>query len=405
MCRDALSLAKILLLDPFHGGSHAMFTDRLRSRLQADWQVHTLPARHWKWRMRGAAVHLATRIRPQPPDLVVTTSMLALADLKGLAPQLVGVPSFVYFHENQLAYPDREGRDRDHHFGFTQLISARAATMCGFNSQYNLESFLDAGERLLGALPDAVPRQWTEDIRKKSRVLPFPLDLPEGFRSPALTARGPAPAPEPDDGRAASFSQAPEPARAPPEGPIILWNHRWEHDKRPEAFFEALAAVDGRGVSFRLAIAGPRYERWPACFDRAQERWADRIIQFGPSHTRAEYERLLSRADIAVSTAAHEFFGVSMLEATHFGAYPLVPDRLAYPEIFAAPHRYRDDADLVDRLEACIRARCAGRPLRADRRAITAPYGRPALRALADVFAHLSGRTIRLTNMESRERM
>ena len=38
-------------------------------------------------------------------DLVVATSMVDLATLKGLVPSLANTPSVVYFHENQFAYP------------------------------------------------------------------------------------------------------------------------------------------------------------------------------------------------------------------------------------------------------------------------------------------------------------
>ena len=33
-----------------------------------------------------------------------------------------------------------------------------------------------------------------------------------------------------------------------------------------------------------------------------------------------------------MSTAGHEFFGISVLEGASAGAFPLVPEKLAYPE-------------------------------------------------------------------------
>lgn len=65
------------------------------------------------------------------------------------------------------------------------------------------------------------------------------------------------------------------------------------------------------------------------------------------------YHEVLGRAGIVVSTADHEFQGLSVLEAVSAGALPLVPDALCYPEQFAPAYRYRpgDVAALVARLE------------------------------------------------------
>jgi glycosyltransferase involved in cell wall biosynthesis len=43
--------------------------------------------------------------------------------------------------------------------------------------------------------------------------------------------------------------------------------------------------------------------------------------------------RVLQQADVIVSTARHEFFGLSVLEAMSAGVVPLLPNRLSYPEL------------------------------------------------------------------------
>lgn len=348
---------RVLYIEPFEGGSHAQFTRALTSAPWAEWTKLTLPARHWKWRMRGAASYFALEHREvleRGHDLIFASAYLPLAELLGLVPALAKTPSVLYFHENQLAYPVQEGREdpRDLHFGFTQLVSALAAARCVFNSEHNLRSFLDAGSDVLSRMPDAVPGDWIERIESRAEVLPLPLEL--------------------DDA-----NDYTDPPGERERGPLIVWNHRWEFDKGPDTFFEVMERLAARGVPFRLAVCGHRFRSAPPVFERARERLADRIEHWGTLESRADYLALLSRAQLCVSTAIHEFFGISMLEATHCGARPLVPDRLSYPELFPPEFRYADDEALERTLAELCEAWCEGRTdLRADRREIARPYRR-----------------------------
>jgi glycosyltransferase involved in cell wall biosynthesis len=351
---------RILYLEPFDGGSHHRFTRALTENIAAEWTVLTMPGRHWKWRMRGSASWLALVKKAElerEHDLLFASSFLPLAELIGLCPHLARIPKILYFHENQLAYPvrDEHSGERDTHFGFTQITSALAADACVFNSEWNKSSFLDEAERLLSRMPDAVPTRMIETIAAKSSVLGVPLLLPK-----------------------ISIEETREDRSL---GPVILWNHRWEHDKGPEAFF---AALESLAVPFRLIVCGERYTEAPPIFARAQDSLRSRILHFGFAET--GYHELLARAHLAVSTAEHEFFGLSVLEAVHSGARPVVPDRLSYRELFPEEYRYRALAPELDRL---CREWIAGAPLRGDRSPLTAPFGPPLLDRYRALFTSM----------------
>ncbi|MFO7563291.1 MAG: DUF3524 domain-containing protein [Enhygromyxa sp.] len=357
---------RVLYIEPFCGGSHAAFGELLTSASWASFRSITLPARHWKWRMRGSAAWIARAhadLLAEPCELVFASSYLPLAELLGLCPPLAAVPRVLYFHENQLAFPrrelpGREGEDaRDLHFGFTQLVSALAATRCVFNSAHNRDSFLSAATELLGRMPDAVAPGWVEAIAERSVVLGLPLSLPD--QSPEQLAD--------------------LPASERNEGPLIVWNHRWEHDKGPDALVRIVDALLARGVDFRLAVCGQLFRRRPPELLAAEPRWratlGERLLAFGRIESRAEYLALLGRAQLVLSTAAHEFFGISVVEAAHCGARPLVPDALSYPELWPAEFRYQDETAAIAELERLCRAWTHGLlDLREDRRALTEPY-------------------------------
>ncbi len=47
-----------------------------------------------------------------------------------------------------------------------------------------------------------------------------------------------------------------------------------------------------------------------------------------------EYQALLQQSNVVLSTALHDFQGIAVLEGVAAGCIPVVPNRLAYPELF-----------------------------------------------------------------------
>jgi glycosyltransferase involved in cell wall biosynthesis len=74
--------------------------------------------------------------------------------------------------------------------------------------------------------------------------------------------------------------------------------------------------------------------------------------------SRDEYQAVLAACSIVVSTALQEFFGLSVVEAMHAAAQPVLPRRLVYPERVPAPWHSRclfDAAgDAVQLLQAAL---------------------------------------------------
>jgi glycosyltransferase involved in cell wall biosynthesis len=111
-------------------------------------------------------------------------------------------------------------------------------------------------------------------------------------------------------------------------------------------------------LDFRLALAGSNVRQQPEEFEAAKARLGERVVHFGRAE-RSAYHRLLWDADIVVSTAIHEFFGIAVVEAIACDCFPILPKRLAYPELlsetFVPPEirgrcLYRSFEGLVDRL-------------------------------------------------------
>jgi glycosyltransferase involved in cell wall biosynthesis len=335
---------RVLALEPYYGGSHRAFLDRWIAGSRHRFTLLTLPPYKWKWRMRHGAVTLAGEAADRLAagnawDLLFCSDMLNLAEFRGLAPPPVrDLPAVAYFHENQLTYPVQVEKERDLQFAITNLTTALAADEVWFNSAYHQDELLAAIPAFLKRMPDFQPYEALEKIRGRSRVRPPGI---EPMGTPAVRRAGPL---------------------------RILWAARWEFDKDPETFFRALERLAGDGVEFRLSVVGESFRRVPEVFAAARERFAHHIDRWGYQESRSEYLRALSEADVLVSTARHEFFGLAAVEAIAAGCYPLLPRRLSYPELLAGvpEDRQRDFfydgsvEELASRLAELSAAKAAG---------------------------------------------
>ncbi len=290
--------------------------------------------------MQGGALELAQQVEHHcqtfgRPDAILVTDMVNLPALLALSrPWLDGVPTLFYAHENQLTYPPPPGEKRDLTYGMINTLSMVAADTIAFNSAYHLEAFFDELPRLLKHFPDYNHLEIIPQLGAKSHILPVGLDL-------------------------AWLDEQHTPPRHSPDNPLrILWNQRWEYDKNPAEFFAALYEIDNAGLPFQLIVAGENFRQQPSEFGEAQQRLAERIIHFGYAKDRETYARLLWEADLVISTAHHEFFGISILEAIYCGCFPLLPHRLSYPELIPASchdaYLYHDFDDLVERLRRAV---------------------------------------------------
>ena len=174
---------RVLSLQSYYGGSHKQFQQGWEKYSKHRWSILALPPRHWKWRMRHAAIYFAEEVQRrlgegEQWDVVVCTDMLNLAEFRGLMRrQISGIPIVMFFHENQFAYPVREGYQRDEHLAFTNFTSALAADRIWFNSKYNFDSMVAGLTRRLKRWPDFQPRKAIESLADKLTIEPLGICL------------------------------------------------------------------------------------------------------------------------------------------------------------------------------------------------------------------------------------
>jgi glycosyltransferase involved in cell wall biosynthesis len=202
-----------------------------------------------------------------------------------------------------------------------------------YNSKFHKDSFIDALRTFLKQFPDHNEFSNIDAIQEKSEVSHLGLSL-QKF----------------DDYKTKSKNEV----------PIILWNHRWEYDKNPASFFQTLWQLKDNGIQFKLVVLGEEFETEMDVFTQARNHFSNEILHMGYCDSFQDYAKWLWKSNYLPVTSNQEFFGASVMEAVYCNTIPILPNRLAYPELFhiqSNPNSfYKTDEDLTSRLMELIRS-------------------------------------------------
>ena len=344
---------RVIIASGYHSGSHRAWAEGYAAASSHQVEIVSLPGSFWQWRLTGGFVSLAERIRAtaggaDPIDVILATSMVDVAGLRGLlAMDGLHCPIALYMHENQVTYPPL-GRNRTERlYGLINWTSLLAADAIAFNSEFHEEEVLQALPRLLREMPDERHDHLLSGVEDRSTVLPVGCSLDDLMPSKKT------------------------------DPPLVIWNHRWDRDKDPAAFLRIMHVAADAGLDFKIALLGERFVKQRADHDAAVDQLADRVVIDDHVERRA-YADALAVGTIVMSTAPQEFFGISVVEAMHAGCFPILPDRLVFPERVPAHladrSLFRSEDHALELLTAALRDVGSTRTEAASLREITREF-------------------------------
>lgn len=322
---------KVLLLSSYSTPSHSYWSELLVNNISdCNWTYLKLPPRKFSWRIRGNPLSWYSTDREtlsKNYDTVIATSMVDLATIVGLFPNLGKSLKIVYFHENQFEYPlSTTKKHTNVESMMVNLYSALCADKVVFNSEYNRNSFMNGARKLLKRINDLSPPEVIDDIETKSTLLPVPICSKMNDNSNRIKHS-------------------------------IIWNHRWEYDKNPEDYYKALKILRDRAVDFKLIMMGIQFKNSPPSFGKIKQEFKDNILCWG-EQTKQDYLKWLTRGEFIVSTAIHEFQGLGVMEGVQMGAIPIVPNRLSYPQWFDKKYLFGNShIELADHIEKSFKTK------------------------------------------------
>jgi len=286
----------IAIVDAYYDISHRLWAESWKKHSRHDIDIYSLPPAHWKWQMMGGTIALSQMINKAKKsyDLIIVTDMVNLPTFRSLLSAAHREVPIYIYFHENQITYPWSPTDQD--------VKLERDHHYGF---INYTSALAADQVFFNST-----------YHKDSFIEALP----------------------------AFIRQFP--------------NHRWEYDKNPEGFFNALFQLKERGHLFDLIVVGKKYAHSPVIFQVAKERLAEEIIHFGYAEDRTRYLELISKANILLVTGYQDFFGISVVEAIAAGCYPLLPQRLAYPEHIPQDkiedHVYNHEGELLEKLEHII---------------------------------------------------
>jgi len=297
-------VANILVLEPWYQGSHRSWVDGWRSNSRHTIDIVDGFDSGWRRSLVTAPTRFAEAINEtrQPVDALVASTPIDLATVFGLVHRSIRrPPTLLYMHESQIGYPPGPKGGQPYRAminDWNAIASAdRIAVATQFHADLLVEQMPDFADGLVRGSGPKI-----KSILNGVHVLPVGIDT-SGLRP--ITVGGPI---------------------------RVLWNHRWSHDKNPGEFVHAVTVLAAEGHEFALYALGEVEHGGEKAYSRLTSHLADRVLLSG-RQTYDIYRQVLCRSDVVISTAQHEFFGLAVAEAISAGARPLLPDRLAYPEI------------------------------------------------------------------------
>lgn len=320
----------VLFLEAYPGESHRRASEVLQRHSRHRITIIEASRDHWMTLALVSHLELADRIsqlQPSAVDLIIVSGTTNLPGLLlSLPPHLQGLPVVSYMHESQWSYPSTGEDSRS--VLVQHLDAIRHSSEIWFNSRFHREDMQRAaGEPFIDRRIRQEARALFQASRPRLRVVypPVEIDCCSHLGAPADGARR------------------------------VVWNARWEHDKRPDRFVEAVRSLVRRIGSIDVLVlgtAGKDTQEITSMFAGI----AGQVSVPGHLHDRTTYEQMLAGGGIIISTADHEFFGIGVLESVLAGLAPVVPAALAYSETIPSAWFYpHGDTDaLVDVMQAAL---------------------------------------------------